>query len=261
MSSISLASPASPALHRDIRAASLPFKRDKDHDSKWSQGTRPSGGVTVIGVKYPIPSETVAVGESPSQREKVRPGKQLSQMQVPSISFQIATSDNSPRRSDYKPHANKTPKPTAHAAWAYGPASNRLSRKLDAQMEANSTFSDISSSLLELIPHHALNSSSSIQTAIRASADEGILYSFETSGASPTKKGRALGLGGLVEKAEEKFLDEQTERMVKEDYEVLDVEGESVILKTEKKRKASPKQKAAKIETKIVEEDDGFELI
>jgi hypothetical protein len=49
--------------------------------------------------------------------------------------------------------------------------------------------------------------------------------------------------------------------MVKEDYEVLDVEGESVILKTEKKRKASPKQKAAKIETKIVEEDDGFELI
>lgn len=87
--------------------------------------------------------------------------------------------------------------------------------------------------------------------------DEGALHFSE---ASPTKKGRATGLGGLVEKAEERFLDEQTERMVKEDYEVLDVEGESVVLKAEKKRKGSPKQHAAKTDTQLAEED-GFELI
>jgi hypothetical protein len=48
---------------------------------------------------------------------------------------------------------------------------------------------------------------------------------------------------------------------VKESYEVLDVEGESVVLTGGKKKKGSPKTKAVKFEAKSVDEDDGFELI
>jgi hypothetical protein len=144
--------------------------------------------------------------------------------------------------------------------WENGMAANRVSRKLEAQIEVKSN-SDISRSLLELMPQHVPNASSSIQTAIFAPGDGGMSYPFEYVEASPAKKGRAVGLGGLIDKAEEKFRDKQTEQMVKEDYEVLNAEGESVVLKSEKKRKGSPKQKAATIETKLVEEDDGFELI
>lgn len=129
-----------------------------------------------------------------------------------------------------------------------------MSRKIDAQVEATSS-PDISRSLMDLMPHHVPNTSS-IQTVVYAPDNEG---AFTSSEATATKKGRATGLGGLVAKAEERFIDEQTERMVKEDYEVLDVEGERIALKAEKKRKASPKQKA-KTDTQLAEED-GFELI
>jgi hypothetical protein len=86
-------------------------------------------------------------------------------------------------------------------------------------------------------------------------------FSAGSAVSSPAKKGQAVGLGDLVGKAEEKFLDEQTERMVKEGYEVLDAEGETVTLKTEKRRKGSPKQKATATEPKLAEEVDGFEFI
>lgn len=89
-------------------------------------------------------------------------------------------------------------------------------RKVDAQLEAQSNSrSDLSRSLLDLLPQHNQKSSSSIQTAIRASGDEGILYSFDSKGKSPGQKGREVDLGGLVEMAEQKFLNEQTERMIK----------------------------------------------
>jgi hypothetical protein len=87
-----------------------------------------------------------------------------------------------------------------------------------------------------------------------------VLYSFD-SVKSPGEKGRKVDLGGLVEQAEKKFLNQQTERMVKESYEVLDVEGESVVLTGGKKKKGSPKTKAVKFEAKSVDEDDGFELV
>lgn len=111
------------------------------------------------------------------------------------------------------------------------------------------------------MPQHASTATSGIHTTVRTPSDDGVLTPFEFVGASPAKKGRTVGLGGLIEKAEELFLDKQTELMVKEDYEVLDADGESVVLKSEKKRKGSPKQKAATAEAKPVEEDDGFELI
>jgi hypothetical protein len=62
--------------------------------------------------------------------------------------------------------------------------------------------------------------------------------------------------------AEKKWVMEQTEKMVKGEYEVLDDEGAITFL-TRKKKKDSPKQKAAKNAAKdvLVQEDDGFELI
>jgi hypothetical protein len=141
-----------------------------------------------------------------------------------------------------------------------GRAASRVARKLESQIESSSD-PDISHSLLELLPHHIPSTPSNIQTAVFALNDEGMPCSFECIQASPIKRAQAVGLGGLIEKAEEEFLDKQTELMVKEDYEVLDVEGESVVLKGERKHKGSPKQKAANAKTKIVEEDDGFELI
>lgn len=248
MASTFLTTPSSPVLHSDIRAAAQPFKRDKDHGFKWLEGTRPSAGVRPGGSNIPgLPDVDDFVGGSLSQREKVRPEKRLSQtVLIP------------------KPRANKTPKPSGHTQDG-GWSANRIHRKNEALLEANSakysTSSDISQSLLDLVPRYAQNASPSIHTAIRTFVDEGSLLSAGNVVASPTKKGRAVGLGDLVEKAEEKFLDKQTERMVKEDYDVLDVEGESVTLKTEKKRKGSPKQKAAVIEPEPVVEDDGFELI
>lgn len=245
MSSASLTSPPSPAMHRDIRGESQPFKRSKDHSSKWIEGRRP-----LAGVRY-VPPNPSASGYTAKWTEdtqsvdvKMRPRKQWSQI-----------------NPYYKTHANKTPRESMTTkTWENGMAANRVSRKLEAQIEAKSN-SDISRSLLELVPHHVPNASTGIQTAVFASGDEGVLYPFEYIEASPSKKGRAVGFGGLIEKAEEKFLDKQTEQMVKEDYEVLDTEGESIVLKADKKRKGSPKQKAAKTEMKLVEEDDGFELI
>lgn len=164
------------------------------------------------------------------------------------------------RTSDPKPHANKTPKPTAHTAWSAGHSSGRVVRKLDAQVEASAAASaDLSRSLLDLLPQNTQHTSSSITTALQAAGDEGVLYSFD-SVKSPGEKGRKVDLGGLVEQAEKKFLSEQTERMIKESYEVLDAEGESVVLTGGKKKKGSPKSKAVKAEPKV-DEDDGFELI
>lgn len=114
--------------------------------------------------------------------------------------------------------------------------------------------------MLEMVPQDVPNISTRIQTVTCTPSNEGILHPFEYSGVNPTKKGLVIGLGSLIEEAEAKFLDKQTELMIKEDYEVIDTEGESVVLKSEKKRKGSPKQKA-KTETKPVEEFEGFELI
>jgi hypothetical protein len=159
-----------------------------------------------------------------------------------------------------KYHGNKAAKPTAKA-WNTGLSSGRVFRKIDAQVEATTgSSSDLSRSLLELLPQNTQYTSSAITTALLTAGDEGVLYSFD-SVKSPGEKGRKVDLGGLVEQAEKKFLSQQTERMVKESYEVLDVEGESVVLTGGKKKKGSPKTKAVKFEAKSVDEDDGFELV
>jgi len=235
--------------HRDIRSTSKGYKRDKDHAEKWSMGVRPSSGVVVNFAHTSLPESDPDFfqGGSESQRAKVRPIKQWSQM-----------------ITDHKSHANITPKPTSHIHYDTYGNGGRMARKVDAAIEANDhTSSPLSKSLLDLLPTHTNNTSSAIHTAIRASSDD-ILYSYDNKGKSPGQKGREVGLEGLVEQAEKKFLAKQTERIVKGEYEVIDGEGESTVL-SQKKGKKSPKQKALKTESSVVasalEDDDGFELL
>lgn len=111
-------------------------------------------------------------------------------------------------------------------------------------------------SLFDLLPEHHNNSDSPVAVA----GDEDILYSFESKGPSPTARGRQVDLGGLVEAAEMKWANEQVERIVRGEYEVLDHNGEAVKSgKKGKKGSRSPKNRA--VETVVVDEDDGFELI
>jgi len=249
MSATSASSPSSPIQHRDIRSASKPFKRDRDHSQKWSNGERPSHGVSVrytLGMQGG--EEEERVGGNERQLEKVRPQKQWS-------------------LSNAKTHANLSPKPTPTHGHGYGVTSNvstgRVFRKMDATMEANDA-SPLSRSLLDLLPTHANNTDSPIQTAMRTS-DADIFYSFDNKGKSPGQNSRPVDLGGLVEQAEKKFLAEQTEKIVKGEYEVIDGQGEIAVL-GKKGKKGSPKQRAVKTETSIVatkldDDDDDFELV
>lgn len=224
---------------RDIRSPSLPYKRDKDHSEKWSYGARPLHG---IRVNYNTTSmDEELIGGTETSREKVRPQRSWT--------------------SEHKSHANKTSKPSGVTTSNSGRAGGRVSSKNDAIVDANeAAISQLSKSLLELLPQHANNTSSSIQTAIRERqwSDGEILYSFDNKGPSPGTKGREVGLGGLIDLAEKKWDSKITDKIVKSDYEVLDNSGETTTLS--KKNKKSPKQKA-KSTAALPEEDDGFELI
>ncbi|TVY49406.1 hypothetical protein LOCC1_G001043 [Lachnellula occidentalis] len=226
----------SPIQHRDIRSAAQGFKRDKDSNTKWANGIRPGSGVSFKNLY----SDELISG-SDAQSEKVRPHKQSSQSS-----------------NVHKSHANKNPRPTSHASstYVFGGASGRLDRKVDASLEVNDhTTYALSKSLFDLLPQHVNNTNTSIQIALRdVGGDAGAIYSFDNK-ASP---GGSVALGNLVEQAEKKWMSEQTERIVKGEYEVLDGEGETTVLKGKKR---SPKQKATKILAQDVIEDDGFELI
>ncbi|KAL2065496.1 hypothetical protein VTL71DRAFT_3166 [Oculimacula yallundae] len=240
MSATSIRNPIEPVERKDIRSASLGFKHDKDKREKWSNGVRPGSGVRVD-----FNDEIVSVSNE-AQSIKIRPHKQWSQM-----------------TSEHKSHANKTPKPSGGSY----DARTRLHHKAAAVVEANDhTNSALSKSLLDLLPMHSNNTESAIQIAIRESAaavDGDILYSFDNKGPSPSDKGRKVDLGGLVDMAEQKWINKKTEAIVKGEYEVLDNSGETVLLKG-KGGKKSPKQKAAKAERVVPQaglDDDDFEII
>lgn len=235
MSATSTRSPPSPLERRDIRSDSLPFKREKEHSQKWSNGHRP-----LAGAQIPFSSELDGTEQQlPFPKDKVRPMKQWSSIM-------------------HKSHANKNPKPNGNYT------SSRTAHKVSAVIESNDhTSSPLSKSLLELLPQHANNTNSPIQTMIHtnSASDAEVLYSFDSRGPSPGDKGRTVDLGGLVELAEQKWVSEQTERIVKGEYEVLDNEGEKTVL-AKGKKKGSPKQRATPAVVKsVVDEDDGFELI
>ena len=160
------------------------------------------------------------------------------------------------RYNEPKSHANRAPKLSNNATWDLGRSGGRVAQKSDAHFDSRD--GPLSRSLLELLPQHSNNTNSPIHTAIRSSDSE-ILYSFDNKGPSPSDNGIKVVLEGLVEKAEQKWVAEQTEKIVRGEYEVLDGQGETTVLR---KGKRSPKQKAAKqIAIVEAEEDDGFELI
>jgi hypothetical protein len=137
-------------------------------------------------------------------------------------------------------------------------------RKAGAVNEAKD--SPLSKSLLDLLPSHVNNVDTPVQTMIREN-DAEVLYSYDTV-KSPGARGRELTLGGLVDMAEREWTSQQTERIVKGEYEVLDHEGESTVISSGKgNKRGSPKQKATKVEPAVpvikkdIDEDDGFELI
>jgi len=257
MSETSATSPFSPVSHRDIRSASKPFKRDKERNQKWSGGERPLPGVRItwtnnfekdnsdsVSLGETLPEWLVTGGNNDTHREKVRPEKYY---HVPKRAF-----------------GNQTPKPAIRAHDYSGASIGRVYRKVDALIDAREhTDAEISKSLFDLLPSHANNTDAAIRTANR-SVDDGILYSFDNKGKSPGAKGREVGLEGLVEQAEAKFLAEQIDRIVKGEYEVLDGQGETTVI-SKKGKKGSPKQRAVKTESSVVasklDEDDGFELI
>jgi len=145
----------------------------------------------------------------------------------------------------------------------------RYAHKVDAMLESDDhTKSQLSKSLLELLPQHSNNIGTPIHAVLRSLSQNGdaeILYSFDNKGPSPGEQGRQVDLGGLVEQAEQKWAAEQTERIVRGEYEVLNEEGETMTV-SKSKFKKSPKQGAIKNQPSTVkrlqgEEDDGFELI
>lgn len=228
-------------------------------------GSRPLAGVRMLCTGE-------LGGGSDAQREKVRPMKQMyaSTCFLPASFSEIdeLIDDWYDRGGGTKSHANKTAKPTFCSYGQHGASTARLDRKVDAILLVNDhNKSPLSSSLLDLFPQHANNTSPSVQTLVRESSDAGLLYSYDNKGASPGVRGREVDLSGLVEMAEEKWASEQTDRIVKGEYEVLDKEGETTVLLTGKgKKRGSPKQKAVKHEPAFVkkveaEDDDGFELI
>ncbi|KAA8576206.1 hypothetical protein EYC84_006359 [Monilinia fructicola] len=129
---------------------------------------------------------------------------------------------------------------------------------LDAYIEAADHASHpLSQSLLDLLPTHSNNTSPSIATAIMNAGDEGVLYSFDRRDTPDNR----VDLGGLVDLAEQKWANEQTEKIIRGEYEVLDAEGET-ILQRQRGRK-SPRSKAlsrtrAETKTKAEEGSDLF---
>ncbi|RFU24377.1 hypothetical protein B7463_g11960, partial [Scytalidium lignicola] len=231
---------AAPLECRDIRSASLPFKRDRDHNQKWVRGTRPSSGVFMRFEPALDDPSGGLIGGNEGQRAKVRPCKQYSQVSH---------------------HSEKY----FYGGMYSGPDAMRVRRLADARDDAREhEGSSLSHSLLDLVPQHNNATNSSVQTVVLANSDNdaSILYSYENKVSSPGPNGRQIDLGGLVELAEKKWVNEQTEKIVHGEYEVLDNEGETIL--TKGKGKKSPKQRAVKAtpaETENVIEVDGFELI
>jgi hypothetical protein len=201
--------------HRDFRSASRPFKRDKEHTAKWSMGVRVANSCAVDFMGN-------QVGGTPAQFTKERPEKKWSEWNTTEI----------------KSHANVTRSGNQMGGAAYG----RVSRKQDAMAESRAGESDtMSKSLLDLISDGSLTSN--------VASDEGVLYSFDAK-SSPREQ---VGLDLLVKRAEESFKNKETDKLVRNEYEMLDESGEIV-----SKRK-SPKNRP--LPALVLDDDEEYEMI
>lgn len=188
------------------------------------------------------------------------------------------------RPSETKSKANHTPKPSTNKLDydTTGAYHGRVLRQVNAAQEASdSTTHPLSKSLLDLLPTHTNNITASVRTihsltSLVGEEDGDVLYSFDKN-STPDMKATSTGLEGLVEQAERRFVAEQTDRIVRGEYEVIDTEGEKEVLGIGKKgRRGSPKQRAKVVANanasgsgsgevvhvpSRLEDDDGFELV
>ena len=96
------------------------------------------------------------------------------------------------------------------------------------------------------------NSASDYDETLLPPTDANVMYSFDAS-RSPSHGSQILN--AALAKAVEKFEDRETVQLVKEEYEVLDDEGESVGLTSVKKAK---KPKAVMM---VPDADEDYELV
>lgn len=123
----------------------------------------------------------------------------------------------------------------------------RMARKEDALKEVSSGAS-LSRSLSDLFPNPSpLSRSSSI--------DSGVLYSFD----APTTPRRAVRLNSLIEKAEIEWESRETDKIIRNEYEILDESGEVKVITKGKGKKSSPRQRPQVVTR--VEDDDDWETI
>lgn len=192
---------------RDIRSATMPFKRHRDATEKWANGGRPSAGVVLS-----ITNDTFS--GSDSQKAKVRPEKRWSEYGSPS-----------------KNHHNIN-KPASNSGDILRKTNHYMTHQRSGDDAWDTASSPLSRSLLDLIPVHmnnisgAVNMMGSSPADVAISPDVGVFYSFDRREAP----GKPVELGDLVERAERRWEEERIEKVVRGEWEVLDGEGERVRL-------------------------------
>jgi hypothetical protein len=146
---------------------------------------------------------------------------------------------------------NVTPKP-GHSRRTFGWGhTGRVARAADATLESRDRASASGPAKLDRTFSKSM---------LDDGADKDILYSFEKQRSSPNANGKEVALDTLVDKAEEKWESEKTDRMVKE-YEVLDRKGEKVRMSAKKgKERESHSQSQEESKGSGIEDED-FEVI
>lgn len=220
-----IASPSS--THADLRSTSRSYKRDKNHTTKWSLGARPDVNGPVLDSAWnPDASSTVNMKTVPLKWG----GKHF---------------------GPPKSHPNVSTKARGISHYNVPSANIRVSRKQDALRELTSPDSkSLSRSLADLLPSTA----TSIPIRKHDAPDADILYSFDKK-ASPSDK---VGLGGLIEKAEQRFKEKETVKLVRNEYEVLDGEGEKEVLR---KGGRLERERGAVVAVGTLDDEDDYELI
>lgn len=98
------------------------------------------------------------------------------------------------------------------------------------------------------------NSASDPEDMPAQPADAGVMYSFDTS-RGPSQGSQILN--AALNKAVERFEERATIKLVKDEYQVLDTEGEEVGLTPAKKGKAKTKEASAAAE----DADEDYEFV
>jgi len=215
--------------HADLRSASRSYNRDKNHTTKWSLGPR-------TALNQPALDSAWSANAPATNNAKIVPLKWSGRSGGPP-----------------KSHANVSTKARGVSHYDTESANLRVNRKQDALREI--TYPDsksLSRSLADLLP----STSTSIPINKNEAADAGVLYSFDKK-SSPSD---TVGLGGLIERAEQRFREKETIKLVKSEYEVLDSDGEKEVLRKGRKDRSGGGS-AMVMTAGAFDEDDDYELV